>query len=176
MSLSWGASTDNVGVTGYQVRRAGAVVATVTGLSATVGGLSPATAYSFAVTATDAAGNTSNPSNTVSVTTDPAPSGNLAAGKPASASGHTQNYVAGNVVDGNSSSYWESPNNAFPQWVQVDLGASYAVSRVVLKLPPAAAGRRGPRHCRSRAALTGRRLRRCRAWLGESSTRRPATR
>ena len=139
VSLSWGASTDNVGVTGYQVRRAGAVVATVTGLSATVGGLSPATAYSFTVTATDAAGNTSNPSNTVSVTTDPAPSGNLAAGKPASASGHTQNYVAGNVVDGNSSSYWESPNNAFPQWVQVDLGASYAVSRVVLKLPPAAA-------------------------------------
>ena len=73
VSLSWSASTDNVGVTGYQVRRAGAVVATVTGLSATVGGLSPATAYSFTVTAKDAAGNTSNPSNTVTVTTDPAP-------------------------------------------------------------------------------------------------------
>jgi chitodextrinase len=139
VSLSWGASTDNVGVTGYQVRRAGAVVATVAGLSATVGGLSPATVYSFTVTATDAAGNTSNPSNTVSVTTDPAPAGNLAAGKSTSASGHTQNYVPGNVVDGNSSSYWESPNNAFPQWVQVDLGASYTVSRVVLKLPPATA-------------------------------------
>jgi hypothetical protein len=73
------------------------------------------------------------------VTTDPAPAGNLAAGKPTSASGHTQNYVPGNVVDGNSSSYWESPNNVFPQWVQVDLGASYTVSRVVLKLPPATA-------------------------------------
>ena len=154
----------------------GAVVATVTGLSATVTGLSPATAYSFTVTATDAAGNTSIPSNTVSVTTDPAPSGNLAAGKPASASGHTQNYVPGNVVDGNSSSYWESPNNAFPQWVQVDLGASYAVSRVVLKLPPAAAWQTRTQTLSIRAALTGRRSRPCRHRPGGSSTRRPATR
>jgi hypothetical protein len=42
-------------------------------------------------------------------------------------------------VDGNSSSYWESANNAFPQWLQVDLGATTAVSRIVLKLPPPSA-------------------------------------
>jgi chitodextrinase len=136
VSLSWGASTDNVGVTGYQVRRAGSVVATVGGTSATVSGLSPATAYSFTVTAVDAAGNPSPASNAVSVTTDPAPSGNLAAGKPTSASGYTQNYVPGNAVDGNASSYWESPNNAFPQWIQVDLGSALSVGRVVLRLPP----------------------------------------
>ncbi|MGW5193130.1 discoidin domain-containing protein [Kribbella sp. NPDC004138] len=67
---------------------------------------------------------------------------NLAAGKAASASGSTQNYVASNVTDGNQSSYWESANNAFPQWVQVDLGSSVATNQVVLKLPTANWGAR----------------------------------
>ena len=44
--------------------------------------------------------------------------------------------------------YWESANNAFPQWIQVDLGAAVSVNRVVLKLPPASAGRPVPRRCR----------------------------
>jgi chitodextrinase len=128
-------------VTGYQVLRGGAVVATTAGTSATVTGLSPATAYSFQVTAQDAAGNTSPPSNRVDVTTDPAPQpdGNLAAGRPASASSQTQSYAPGNAVDGNAGTYWESANNAFPQWIQVDLGSALPVGRVVLKLPPAAA-------------------------------------
>jgi hypothetical protein len=39
------------------------------------------------------------------------------------------------VTDGNQGSYWESANNAFPQWVQVDLGSSQSASRVVLQLP-----------------------------------------
>ncbi|MEV4267610.1 discoidin domain-containing protein [Kribbella sp. NPDC049584] len=67
---------------------------------------------------------------------------NLAAGKAASASSSTQNYVASNVTDGNQSSYWESANNAFPQWVQVDLGSSVATNQVVLKLPTANWGAR----------------------------------
>ena len=61
---------------------------------------------------------------------------NLAVGKAVSASGVSQNYVAANAVDGNASTYWESTNNAFPQWLQVDLGATVQVSQVVLKLPP----------------------------------------
>jgi chitodextrinase len=136
VSLSWTASTDNVGVTAYQVRQAGAVVATATGTTATVGGLSPSTAYSFTVTAQDAAGNTSAASNTVSVTTDAAPNTNLARGKPTSESSHTQTYASGNAVDGDANSYWESANNAFPQWIQVDLGTAATVDHVVLKLPP----------------------------------------
>ena len=60
---------------------------------------------------------------------------NLAAGRPATASGANGSYVAGNVTDGNQATYWESPSNAFPQWVQVDLGASVTVEQVVLKLP-----------------------------------------
>ncbi|GAA2642957.1 CARDB domain-containing protein [Paractinoplanes durhamensis] len=64
---------------------------------------------------------------------------NLAQGKPASASGTNDVYGAANVTDGNANSYWESPNNAFPQWVQVDLGSNLAVDQAKLKLPPATA-------------------------------------
>jgi hypothetical protein len=60
---------------------------------------------------------------------------NLALGKPARAGGTNGSYVAGNVTDGSQASYWEGPGGAFPQWVQVDLGASTEVDRVALKLP-----------------------------------------
>jgi hypothetical protein len=56
-------------------------------------------------------------------------------GKPTGESSHNQSYASGNVTDGNQSSYWESSNNAFPQWTQVDLGSAQSVSRVVLQLP-----------------------------------------
>ncbi|WP_127502563.1 discoidin domain-containing protein [Actinoplanes solisilvae] len=69
-------------------------------------------------------------------TPPPPVSGDLARGKPTSSSGFTQSYGPGNTVDGDAGSYWESTNNAFPQWAQVDLGTTAAVSRVVLKLPP----------------------------------------
>ncbi|MFG3019033.1 carbohydrate-binding protein [Streptomyces sp. NPDC048254] len=63
------------------------------------------------------------------------PGTNLAAGKPTSESSHTDVYPSSNVTDGNQGSYWESANNAFPQWVQVDLGSARSASRVVLQLP-----------------------------------------
>ncbi|SNR48790.1 T9SS type A sorting domain-containing protein [Dokdonia pacifica] len=67
--LSWNASTDNIGVTGYDVYQDGVVVGTASGTSFTVTGLSPTTTYSFFVIAKDAAGNQSGQSNSVSVTT-----------------------------------------------------------------------------------------------------------
>ncbi|MFE4551691.1 carbohydrate binding domain-containing protein [Streptomyces sp. NPDC056785] len=70
VSLSWGASSDNVGVSGYDVYSGPNQVLSVSGTSATVGGLSPSTAYTFTVKARDAAGNTSAASNSVSVTTN----------------------------------------------------------------------------------------------------------
>jgi hypothetical protein len=66
----------------------------------------------------------------------PDPARDLAAGRPTAESSHTQVYGSGNAVDGNPASYWESANHAFPQWLQVDLGAATPVSRVVLRLPP----------------------------------------
>ncbi len=121
------------------MRQAGNVVATTAATSYTVTGLTPNTAYSFTVTAQDAASNTSPPSNTVTVTTNTAPNSNLALDKPTAESSHVQSYVSGNAVDGDPNSYWESANNAFPQWLQVDLGAATSVSRIVLKLPPPSA-------------------------------------
>ena len=70
--------------------------------------------------------------------TDP-PTGNLAQGKQITASGSVGGFPPANAVDGNANSYWESRNNAFPQWLQVDLGAAVSVNQTVLKLPPAAA-------------------------------------
>ncbi|MFC6155146.1 choice-of-anchor D domain-containing protein [Kribbella jiaozuonensis] len=60
---------------------------------------------------------------------------NLAAGKPTSESSHNDVYPSSNVTDGNQSTYWESANNAFPQWVQVDLGSATTAGRIVLQLP-----------------------------------------
>ncbi|MEV6174568.1 CARDB domain-containing protein [Streptomyces sp. NPDC051954] len=60
---------------------------------------------------------------------------NLALGKTATASGSHSGYPAGNVTDGSQQTYWESPSDNFPQWIQVDLGGSVAVDHVVLKLP-----------------------------------------
>jgi endonuclease I/chitodextrinase len=68
-NLSWATSTDNVGVTGYEVYQGATLKATVTSTTFTVTGLTSATAYSFSVKAKDAAGNISAASNVVNVTT-----------------------------------------------------------------------------------------------------------
>lgn len=75
VSLNWSASTDNVGVTGYQVLRNGTQVGTATGTSYTDTGLGASTGYSYAVRAVDAAGNASAASNTATVTTGTGGSG-----------------------------------------------------------------------------------------------------
>ncbi|MFE1833060.1 cellulase family glycosylhydrolase [Streptomyces sviceus] len=82
--LSWTASTDNVGVAGYDVVRVGGGTETKVAASATnsvtVTGLTAGTAYSFAVYARDAAGNRSARSATVGVTTANTPAGSCSVG------------------------------------------------------------------------------------------------
>jgi chitodextrinase len=68
-SLSWTASTDNVGVTGYDIYSGASLLGNVAGTSANITGLVASTAYTFSVRAKDAAGNTSASSNVVAVTT-----------------------------------------------------------------------------------------------------------
>lgn len=68
-NLAWSASTDDVGVAGYEVLRNGVVVGTTSGTSFAATGLSASTTYSFTVRAYDAAGNRSAASGAVSVTT-----------------------------------------------------------------------------------------------------------
>ncbi len=76
INLSWTASTDNVGVTGYKVERCQgsgcsnfAQMGTPTGTTFSDTGLTASTSYSYRVRATDAAGNLSTYSTTVSATT-----------------------------------------------------------------------------------------------------------
>jgi chitodextrinase len=75
-TLTWAASTDNVGVTSYDVLRAAGggsstVVGTVSGTTYQATGLTANSTYTFTVRARDAAGNTSGPSPGRSVTTPP---------------------------------------------------------------------------------------------------------
>ena len=64
---------------------------------------------------------------------------NLAAGATITASSSTQSYTPDHTNDGDTSSYWESAGNAFPQWLQADLGSAENVTTLVLDLPPATA-------------------------------------
>ncbi|UVS76713.1 cellulase family glycosylhydrolase [Actinokineospora sp. UTMC 2448] len=75
ISLSWNASTDNVGVSGYEVYRGTTRVATVAGTSYTDSGLTANTAYSYTVRARDAAGNVSAASAALSARTSSGGSG-----------------------------------------------------------------------------------------------------
>ncbi|WP_438860854.1 CARDB domain-containing protein [Amycolatopsis solani] len=93
-----------------------AVGLSVTGLSlASAAGGPPPTAAATAATATAAA--------------------DVPLTRTVSASSALPGYPVANAVDGNQASYWESANNAFPQWLQADLGSAKPLSRIVLKLP-----------------------------------------
>lgn len=69
INLAWTVSTDNVGVTGYDVYRNSTLLTTVTGTSYQNTGLAANTTYTYYVRAKDAAGNVSAPSATVSAAT-----------------------------------------------------------------------------------------------------------
>ncbi len=76
VDLSWNASSDNVGVTGYDVYQGSSLLGSATGTTAQITGLTANTTYNFYVEAKDAEGNISAASNTVSVTTSGAPAVN----------------------------------------------------------------------------------------------------
>ncbi|HEU5159340.1 MAG TPA: PQQ-dependent sugar dehydrogenase [Streptosporangiaceae bacterium] len=76
VSLAWTASTDDVGVTGYDVFNGDVVLAAgVAGTQTTVGNLIADTPYTLTVRAKDAAGNSSAPSNQVVARTQPGTGG-----------------------------------------------------------------------------------------------------
>jgi chitodextrinase len=72
INLSWDASTDDIGVTGYNIYRdgGGTPIATTTGTTYQDTGLSPATFYTYNVSAIDAVLNESSQSLSASDTTD----------------------------------------------------------------------------------------------------------
>jgi len=68
LTLTWNASSDNVGVTGYDVYSQGAKVGSATASSYSLSGLSCGTSYSLGVVAFDAAGNRSGQSSVTTST------------------------------------------------------------------------------------------------------------
>jgi chitodextrinase len=71
IQVTWTASTDNVGVTGYKIFRNGGQVGASATTSFTDTGLSPSTTYSYTVSAYDAAGNNSAQSSPPATATTP---------------------------------------------------------------------------------------------------------
>jgi len=110
LTLNWAASTDNVGVTGYNIKSGNLLLGSVAGNVTTAEiKLNYGTTYNVSITAVDAAGNESSASNVVEVITEGLPP--MPAGTPiAKASGTIS-------LDGNAT--------------EADWGtASYLISRV----------------------------------------------
>lgn len=101
INLTWSASQDNVGVSGYRVYRNNTYVGASSGLSFVDKGLSAATTYTYGILAYDAAGNTSYRSgNRSAMTRHPdATSTGVPAGTSLTASGSITVTQAGAVID-----------------------------------------------------------------------------
>ncbi|HLE00766.1 MAG TPA: discoidin domain-containing protein [Bdellovibrionota bacterium] len=133
INLSWTASTDNVGVAGYEVYRQGSKVGIVTSTSYHDSGLAEDTAYSYQVAAYDSAGNVSAKSAAVSIST---------LGSVVSRTAWKLKYVdseetlgarevGANAFDGNPQTIWRtswSTTAAPPHEIQIDMGAFYSLS------------------------------------------------
>ncbi|OGE79154.1 MAG: hypothetical protein A2751_05960 [Candidatus Doudnabacteria bacterium RIFCSPHIGHO2_01_FULL_46_14] len=102
INLSWIASTDNVGVTGYKVFRDSVQIATITSTSYSDTGLTASTTYIYTVSAFDAAGNESSQSATATATTQspPPPPGPIAAYSFNAGAGSTLADASGNNRNG----------------------------------------------------------------------------
>ncbi len=138
IKLTWTASSDNVGVTGYDIYANGALRASVAGNVLTYTDSQPATAtVSYYVKAKDSAGNVSQASSTVTRTGSGGGTGtNLALNRPMTASSNEYIYYAANANDGSLTTYWEGAGGSYPNTLTVNLGANANVSSIVLKLNP----------------------------------------
>lgn len=111
IALSWTASTDNVGVTGYRIYRNGALQATTAGTSYQDTGLTAGTTYNYTVRAYDAAGNQSVdslPASATTLTPPPAPTVNITATPSTVAAGgsSTLDWTSTNATSCSASNSW----------------------------------------------------------------------
>ena len=121
VSLAWDASTDNVGVVGYDVFNGADLATTVTGTNATVTGLTADTAFTFTVKARDAAGNVSPASAAVAVRTQPSPDT-----QPPTAPGNLRS--TGTTTDSVSLAWDASTDNTAVTGYEVFNGANLATT------------------------------------------------
>ncbi|ERK73500.1 discoidin domain-containing protein [Leifsonia aquatica] len=130
LDLSWPASTDDTGVTGYAVYDGTTQIALTTATTLRVGGLTPGSSHSYTVVARDASGNQSAQSSAAAVTL-PADS-DLAKGKPVTVSSFSEPNLPELAVDGDLSTRWaQGLGLPDPSWIQVDLGAVTSIKSAV---------------------------------------------
>ncbi|MEU8762416.1 discoidin domain-containing protein [Streptomyces sp. NPDC048659] len=135
--LTWTASTDNTGVTGYDVYANNVLRASVAGNVTTYTDTQPASAtVTYTVRAKDAAGNQSGASNGVTRNGTGGSGSNLAVGKAISASSSVFTFVAANANDNDPATYWEGAGGSYPNTLTVKLGADADLDRLVLRLNP----------------------------------------
>ncbi|MFH9727645.1 discoidin domain-containing protein [Streptomyces sp. NPDC017254] len=137
IKLTWNASSDNTGVTGYDVYANNVLRGSVAGNVTTYTDSQPASAtVTYRVRAKDAAGNQSGDSNAVTRTGSGGTGSNLAVGKEINASSVVHTFVAANANDNNTSTYWEGTGGSYPNTLTVKLGSNADVNSLVLKLSP----------------------------------------
>lgn len=137
IKLTWGASSDNTGIAGYDIYANNTLRKSVAGNLTTYTDTQPASAtVSYFVRAKDAAGNESGNSNTVTRNGSTGSASNLAVGKPISASSVIHTFVAENANDNSLTTYWEGAAGSYPGTLTVKLGANADLSSVVVKLNP----------------------------------------
>ncbi len=115
ISLSWTASTDNVGVAGYYVYRDGIQVGTSTATAFTNVGLAASTTYPYTVAAYDAAGNVSGQSTSTNATTLPISSAVVYQGEDSSVKGTETGYFHFETINGRSWFIAPDGNAFFPR-------------------------------------------------------------
>ena len=132
--MSWTASTDNVGVTGYRIFDGATQVGTSATTSFTVTGLAPSSAHTYTVRAVDVAMNVSAPSNAVPVTTDPPVVANLRVQYRAADTNATDNQMKPhfNIVNAGTTAipmseltvrYWYTNDGTQPQVYNCDFAS-----------------------------------------------------
>ncbi|MFD6370786.1 discoidin domain-containing protein [Streptomyces roseolus] len=135
--LTWTASSDDTGVTGYDVYANNTLLTSVAGNATTYTDNRPAgQTVTYHVRAKDAAGNQSGDSNAVTRNGSGSTGSNLAVGKAISASSTVHGFVAANANDNNTGTYWEGAGGSYPNTLTVKLGANADLDRLVLKLSP----------------------------------------
>ncbi|ADO56715.1 cellulase family glycosylhydrolase [Paenibacillus polymyxa] len=127
VSLQWTESTDNVGVSSYDIYKGSDLVGSSASTSFIVTGLTANMAYSFYVKARDTAGNVSDASNVIDVTTSAADT-NIVSGETykLTAQHSGKNLEAGDsTADGAKVQQWTNNGSARQRWKVIDVGDGY---------------------------------------------------
>ncbi|MFF2481266.1 discoidin domain-containing protein [Paenibacillus sp. NPDC058071] len=135
INLAWQPSTDNVGVTGYDIYRNGALIASTAQTSYADNGLTPSTSYTYTVVAKDGAGNSSAASSPATATTQSGGGTETALDRTGwtATSNPSSGEPTSNLFDGSLATRWTTGAPMQPgQELIIDMKSSKSVQKVVM--------------------------------------------